>query len=72
MCFQCNSVRDQGCADISRNNTGSSYYKPCLQIAGQTKEFFCRTIKQTSESHHCQVIMFNLIVFADAYEESQA
>ncbi|XP_033607521.1 uncharacterized protein LOC117282348 [Cryptotermes secundus] len=47
MCFQCNSARDPGCEDISGNNTSSSYYKPCVQTIGQTKPFFCRTIKQT-------------------------
>lgn len=60
MCFQCNSARDPGCEDISRNNTGSSYYKPCVPTVGQTKPFFCRTIRQTSKFHHRQVTILNL------------
>jgi hypothetical protein len=55
MCYQCNSGRDPGCSDITRNNTDSSYYKVCKPIMGQTKPFFCRTIVQTSESQSFNV-----------------
>ncbi|KDR18174.1 uncharacterized protein LOC110831104 [Zootermopsis nevadensis] len=47
MCYQCNSGRDPGCADLTNKSSKSSYYRLCEPFEGQTKPFFCRTNVQT-------------------------
>ncbi|XP_063243587.1 uncharacterized protein LOC134542925 [Bacillus rossius redtenbacheri] len=42
-CYQCNSVREEGCDDLSK---GTSYLKDCPDD-GKGTEFFCRKMVQT-------------------------
>lgn len=58
-CFQCNSVKDPGCAVITDNSTENIYYKECQPTKGQNKSsFFCRTMSLTMKEagDHVRVV----------------